>query len=594
MPLPQRISPALIAACAAFVVATVALRRPLGHVGEVEIAWALADPPAVLVGADPPTWADASRAPHAGHRAALGPIALDASQVRPIESLIVGPGPAAAAGDTVRLPLAINQYTGGLPDWPSRLVFALGGAREAVAVLHAAYGLLLVAMVWAVARRHGAIVAGGAAALWLAGDWNFAYYRAVLGGTEVWLVAASLLLAHGLWDRRWGGNGAAPWAIALAVGVGLHAKVTFAGVLVGVGLATLLTRWDRGALGAPGPYPARVRLGAAAIVAALLIPLGVAAVHHAVAVPDAPHLRSHDFVSLQVERLASGWVSPSRAPARESAMNVFAFVMQPLAFFERACGAAPVSPVAAGRLFGWIVVLAGTWLAWRDRDTSPPAAWLRWCSLAVPLSAAALFALNRDIHHLAMLTGLVALWAGLCVDRVAALVTPARSGARGLVCAALLVPWLASGLLAADRTSRITGTCRAPHLQWLGQKRLVELLDYGRVERLLVIDYDLYGAIEQLAPDVEVTHGWGAMSAADDRRAALAALLRAAEGGHYLTVRPSAPTIYGMNPSERDLVRAAERVGLTIEPVTALSDPDGEWARLYRVGPAVEGTAHEP
>ena len=94
----------------------------MGIVGEVAIGWGLERPPQVLVSVDPMLWADGAAERSAGHRA--GP--LIASQVRPLEQLYLG-------GWT--LPLAINQYTSGLPDWPSRLLFLMTDSVQAVQVL---------------------------------------------------------------------------------------------------------------------------------------------------------------------------------------------------------------------------------------------------------------------------------------------------------------------------------------------------------------------------------------------------------------------------------------------------------------------------
>jgi hypothetical protein len=576
MPSP-RTSPALVLAVLLFLGTAVAGLRDMGWVGEVTSSWALPRPPGVLVGVNPPVWSDPSRTPHAGHRIGQS-VALEASQVRPTEVLALG---------DVRLPLAVNRYTGGLPDWPSRALRAATGWVGAAQGLHVLYGVGLVFLCWRVLRLHGAVVGAGAASLWLATDFHFVFYRKVLGGTEVWLLAATLLLARGLWDRRWRGGGMAVWAMALALGMGLHAKLTFAGFLVGAAGATLLTRWDRGPLGAPAPVPARHRWLAAGLVAALLLPLGIAAWHGGL-LPDEPRLRSHDDPALQLHRVLDGLAhfGSAGSPAREQPANLVSFLVQPLSFFVRACGADAVPTIALGRAWGLLLVAAGTALAWRDRrDASQTGALLRWLSIAVPASGLALFLLNRDLHHLAMLTAVLAMWAGLCVDRVAALVSPPRSPARGRAALVLLLPWMSSGIAAALGADALLSTCDAPVISRTGQQAVVDLVRGAPVQRLVVASYDLYGVLEVLAPEVRVDNGWGALSSSSDRRATLVTLLRHAEGGHYLTVRPTAPTIYQMDPSEDDLAGIARDAQVRLAPVGTLEDAAGAWARLYAVTP---------
>jgi hypothetical protein len=88
------------------------------------------------------------------------------------------------------------------------------------------------------------------------------------------------------------------------------------------------------------------------------------------------------------------------------------------------------------------------------------------------------------------------------------------------------------------------------------------------VERLVVTDYEMYGLLETLVPEVEVVHGWGAVS----RRERDLDALRATVGEDaYLSVRPAAPLIYNWR---------AVGVGRRI---AALSDGRENWAELYRV-----------
>lgn len=566
-------SPALALAAILFAVAVTSIRG-FGVVGEVAAAWALDDPPPVVVAVvdGAPVWADPSRAPNAGHRLALGPLTLDAAQARPTASVGLGP---------TRWPLAVNAYTGGLWDWPARALATVGGPGLGQAA-GALLGFGLVVGVWATLRRHGAIVGAGAAALWLATDWNFVFYRRVLGGTEVGLLVGAVLVAAGLWDRRWRGGGLAPWAIALGLAAGLHAKITFVALLSGAVVASLATRWDRGPMGPPVPVPRRTWALAAVIVAAGVAPLVIAALHQGW-VPADPHVRSHDFPGLQAQRLWSGLTrlaTGGDAPSREQAANVASFLLQPLAFFTRACGAAAQPGVSVGRAIGLVIVLVGTAIAWLDRARTDADALLRWCSIAVPVAALTAFLLNRDAHHLAPTTAWMAMWAGLAIDRVAARVTPPRSDARGRLVLALTLPWVVAGVIGARRTDAVLATCTTPTVLAAGQGALVAALA-DTDGPIVTVDYDLYGAVDVLAPGHRWVHGWGAMSRADDRRATFGDLAGLARGGALVVTEPSAPTIYGFSPDDADTRAILAERGLTVARAVAL--PDGD--RIYWLDP---------
>lgn len=571
----RRTAPALILAVVGYLLLAALTMRSPGVVGEVEAAQVLDAPPAVLVQVEPMVWADPTRSPHAGHRLGGDWLSLDASQVRPLESLRVG---------GVALPLAVNSYTGGLPDWPARILHLLTGSRQAVQILHLLLGAGLLVLVWYTARRQRSLVAGGAAVLYLAYDWNFIFYRDVLGGTEVALLAAGVLVVLGLWDRRWRG-GSLWWTIPLGVGLGLHAKLTFAAVLAGLAAAALLTRWDRGPMGPPRPRRRRELLLGLGLVGLLLSPLALTWVHHGLGVPATPHVHSHDFLGLQVRRLFEGLgalATGGHAPSREQPLNLISFLVQPLGFFSRACGAHDV-PLAAGRVWGWALVMAGTALAWIKRDPSPAWALTRFLSLAVPLAGAALFLANRDMHHLASLSALMGLWGGLATARVAALVSPPRSQRRAILSALLMAPWLVSGALAAWHTDAQLAACTAPLIRSDGQQQLVDRLQDEEIERLVFCDYDLYCLLDLRLPEVELINGWGAMSSSTDRRGTLSQLVGQARGAHLLLVRPTAHTIYGIHTSQTDLARLAADAGATLQPVWELEDEEGVWARLYEV-----------
>jgi hypothetical protein len=554
--------------------AMVASMTEMGWVGEVIGDWALTDPPAVLVEATG-TYADPSRTPNAGHRWG-DRVSLDAAQVRPIESIQIG-------GDqtVARLPLMVNSYTGALPDWPSRAIFDVTGSLRAALALHLIAALAIAGGLGAGLRRHGAGVAGGAAAIWLVTDWNFAWYRTVLGGTELALLAASGLLMFAFVDRRWRGAASAPWLVALGIGLGLHAKITFVAPLLAAATATVATRWDRGGLQPPPPVSNRTIVMGIGLIAALLTPAAISMLHTRF-LPDDLHIHSHDFADLQWRRLFTGWTRASFG--REQPVNLYCWWLDPLAFFRRGCDEAP--GVSIGRAMGLAILIFGTFLSWRDRTPREPDALLRWLSIATPLASIGLFALNRDVHHQSQLTMWLAAWGGLAIDRVAATISPPRTITRAACAALLCAPWAVAGLLDATATDATLRRCVPPSVRSSGQQAVVQLLRRHQVDRLMVCDYDLYGALDALAPEVTITNGWGAMSWSNDRDQTLIDLLHSGAGGWYLAVEPSARRIYEYDPGDERIRRLGRDAGVKVEPVESVSDPvAGQWARLFRLWP---------
>lgn len=522
--------------------------RGVGLVGEVAAAWALATPPRVLVDLHPP--AEGLRR--------VGPIEL--RETRPTASLVLG---------SARLPLAVNAYTGGPADWPARAARALTGDWRAGPVVHVALGLLLLALVHRFLRFHATDAAAGAAALVLAADWSFVYYRKVLGGTEVLLQAAGLLVLWALWSRRWRGGVHGTVAVAVGVGLGLLAKLTFGATLAAVALTAWLMRWDRAALKPPEAVNPWVLAG---IPVVLTSPLWGTALLRAG--DPGPHVVSHDTLALQLARLGQP------TPDRETWANLVSFLGNPLSAFAPALGADPEPPLSALRVLALLTLAAGTWLAWRRQDPSPAAALLRFVSVLAPAQTLALFAANRDLHHLAQSTPTWAIWLGLAADRVAGEWAPPRSPLRGVLAALGVLPAVCAGVLQLRGTDAVLATAPRSTFTRAGQEELVGMLRAAGVRRLVTSDYEVYGMIEVLAPEVDTLHTWGAISRGGVDRAAIVGL---AEGGHYLSLRPTAPMIYDWSPRPADLARVTEGTPWRATLVEQLEDREGAWATLYRV-----------
>ncbi|MDP2313384.1 MAG: hypothetical protein Q8P41_10795 [Pseudomonadota bacterium] len=552
---PYRGSIAALSSVVAYFLLVVLTVRGVGLVGEVAVGWALPTPPVVLLTLDPPV----SGAETTG--------LLQAARTRPTERLVIG---------SAQVPLAINAYTGGAADWPARAARALTGSRTAGVVTHVALGALLLLLAHRFLTFHGTRIAAGAAAWVLATDWCFVFYRKVLGGTEILLQAAALLVLWALWSRRWKGGVHGTVAIAIGVGLGLAAKVTFAATLLAYGIAVVLTRWDRPELRPPSRVHPGVLLG---IPMLCVTPLLLANLHQLVL--PLPPIVSHDMLGLQFARLWSGWTGPS--PAREGLTNLLYFFGNPVAFFANAYGAEAVAPVSVLRLVGFAATVAGALLEWRTPAKSSSGALLRFLSLAVPLQVALVSLANRDLHHLAQISVPLALLVGLAADRLAATIAPPRSFVRAVATAVFVSPMVLAGALHLANTDRVVSTVDTPSFTEAGQASLVEMLRAEHVTRLVACDYELYGMLEARAPEVAITHAWGARSRGE---ADGPAILRLASGGWFLAVRASAPMVYNWSPDARKVAVAAAEAGVVATPVASLFRGGSAWATLYRVDPA--------
>jgi hypothetical protein len=533
----------------------------VGVVGEVAASWALESPPRVVVDWQGPLWADYDTG------------WLRASLVRPLERLQIG---------GLSLPLAVNSYTGGPPDWPARLVYALSGSTAMVTGLHVALGGLLMVLVHRFLRFHGTTGSGGIAALVLATDWSFVFYRKVLGGTELLLMAASLLVLWAFWSRRWAGGRLGSPAIAVGVGLGLLAKATFAVSLLAFGLAALLTRGDQPeGRKAPPPTPLWQM---SVVVLVLTSPLWISALDHLGAPASFP---SHDYLGLQLERLVQGLerlLSGERTPARETGDTLAWFLSNPLPWFEAAYGGEAPEGLSFLRLVGWGLGVGGSALEWLRPRKDRAGALLRFVSLYAPLQILLLWLANRDLHHLAQASPTVAIWFALAVNRLAQERLNIRSWGRAMLAFALTLPWMVAGSLQLWRTDAVLASLTAPTFTERGQAELIEGLRSQGVERLAACDYELYGMVEIRAPELEVTHAWAnAAARLGDRGGALEDLLSHAQGGHYLWLRPSAPMIYNLSPSDKQLAAAADAAEVQLEETLTLEDREGPWARLYEV-----------
>jgi hypothetical protein len=565
LPWRRRFPLALLVALLIYLGLAATTARSVGVVGETAIGWGLGRSPAVFVSLEPPLWADGATAPTAADR--KGPLVR--SLVRPIERLELG---------DLRLALAINSYTGGPPDWPAQAVWLLTHSVRAVTVLHVLLGALLLALVHRFVRIHGSDIGAGIAALVLATDWSFLFYKKVLGGTEVLLQAAVLLCLWALWSRRWAGGRHGLTALGVGVGIGLLAKSTFGITLVALGLAALLTRWDRPSL--RPPLPSGLWKPVLAVVA-LTSPLWVTALHHGLGPEPAVQLASHDTSALQWRRVLNA-LSFERAPTREGLGNISAWAGDPLGFLRDAYGAEG-GGWTPWRAVGWVLVGVGALASWRDRHPTPRIALHRFCTVFLVLQVGLLLLVARDLHHLAQAAPTLAIVVGLSVETLAGLRTPVRSPARAGLALLFALPWMGTGAATLAHTDAVVQSIPVPTFTEAGQRELVDMLRRNEVRTLVAADYELYGVLELLAPDIRVEHAWGVV--AREGRAATPQLLRHAADGHLLVVRASAPMVYNLRADAKRLQAAAAEAQVVLDPVDRLSD---DRAVLYRVSAAPE------
>ena len=517
----------------------------MGVVGEVAWSWMVGDPEIHHASALPTH--------------TIGP--LKVASTRPMASLSIGDS---------HWPLAINVYTGGWPDWPARALSPLGiGATQG---LHLLGGAALIALVHRFLRIHATQTAATLGALLLATDWTFMFFRRALGGTELVLTGAVLLCLWALWSRRWGGGRHGLTALALGVGMGLSAKLTFVLSLAALLLTALLMRWDKPRLRPPLPNrwtPACV---------ALLLPLlpSLIAWSHML-VADLPTLSSHDHLSTQLERLSATLTGGPR-PDRETLAALLAWLGDGTSFLSAAWGAEARPWLTPARAVGWLIVVLGVLKAWTHRDPTPRLALTRFCSVFLVIQVFFLWVVARDLHHLAVATPVLMIVAALAIDDWASQFGARISLRRTAVAVLCAVPWVSQGIDSIAQTDGLLASIPRPTVALSVQRAVVEMLQTAQARRVVTMDYESAGALDILAPDIQFQHGWTVVLR--DRTHALDRLMVHATGDHLLVVPSSPPWTYNLRPRAEDLERVAEQVGVAMEEVGRL--PDGG-AVLYAV-----------
>ena len=84
------------------------------------------------------------------------------------------------------------------------------------------------------------------------------------------------------------------------------------------------------------------------------------------------------------------------------------------------------------------------------------------------------------------------------------------------------------------------------------------------------MDYEIYGLLQSLTPEIEVIHGWGAIS--HQRWKAMPQLIKLAAGHHLLVIQATSSLRYNLQPASFQLEEHAQSHGLVLHKIAAWED----------------------
>jgi hypothetical protein len=489
---------------------------PIGIVGEVAASWTKT--PLVIQETTPLTTTVLD---------SFGPFTLRST--RPILSL-------------GSIPIAANIYTSAIPDWPSAILFSIFKSAEVSLLWPSFFGaFFLITVFWLLKSHlnlfHRFLIIG-----LLGSDWIFLFYKKALGGTETLLQLSWLLCIVALFQfqKKEDGSQLLGWGI----GLGIFAKVTFILNLLPIAVAWILIR--------PTRYSLLSILKP--ILLCLFFPILTLILFWDIDII----VRSHDFLSLQWERIVSV-LSMSPSPARENSWNIVLWMLDPLPFFEFAYQTPIQTKHWLLKGIGWIVALVILFSNRKDIR-------LQMITILLFSQVIILGLIAKDLHHLAMATPLFAIWLAMLTQHLSTKKT-----------ILFMLFWLVGNIQILSKSSSTIASVQTPSFTKVNQLNLVALLEKNSVRQLMTMDYEVYGVLEALAPTIEVTHTWAAIS--HERVAALPYLLKQSVGGHLLLLKSSSRMIYNLYPSENQLEYQARILGLKIN----LIENWNEKMSLYQV-----------
>ena len=441
-------------------------------------------------------------------------------------------------------PIWHNVYTASFPDWIHYIWFQATSNTNGIRILQLLFSTALIVQLCMWSKHLLSEKAQWILWLWMMNDWSFLFYKKALGTTEIglqWALMLSVLIL--LQPKRFNTK-----YLAGVIGMGIWCKVTFAlAVLPLLGLLYWIPKEDR------ARYGIHILFGAViGLLPHLLLLYWTSQI-------DIP-VRSHDFWTLQWERILSA-LTGGNTSIREQNWNVWTWLFDPLQFFTKAYGVASIP------WHGWgkIIVYLGALLAgWQLRSN------IQWQRLTWGLFSIVILLIwiAKDLHHLAMATPLLGLWLVYTFDQVSWKAPPL------LVMGGL---WFGTQIWTLTDAPKIINAVETPTFSEMRQQALEDLITQNDdIQRLITMDYEVYGVLEARMTWLPVTHMWPQIST--ERWDALPKILLENKGSHLLVLKSSMPMIYNLQPSEQRLQRIGQEVGVSIERVGHV---DGMW--LYRL-----------
>ena len=169
----------------------------------------------------------------------------------------------------------------------------------------------------------------------------------------------------------------------------------------------------------------------------------------------------------------------------------------------------------------------------------------------------------KDLHHYAMIIPTWVLWVSVIAAHNRTWIT---------------IPFVLSGSLMCLHTDGVLEQINVPTFNASQQNELINMLEEEGVQKIITMDYEVYGVLESMETNIDVHHGWGAIS--HKRYRALPELLTKAENGHLIVLKSSMPMRYNLKPTVLMIEEAAQKKGLQIE----VQNKNNKWTlvRVYR------------
>ena len=429
-------------------------------------------------------------------------------------------------------PILINLYTGGIFDWPTRIVYHLSHSFLSVQILYGFCGFFII---WLTRFIYEDCISKISifASFFLVLHPCFLLYKKILGGTEIALQIALLLMIWGMIQVK-----RESW-LFLGVFCAFFAKWVSI-IPISVCIAFLL-------------YQRRIKSIFIIIVICLSLCLFMYWIH-----TQTPNIiRSHDDFQLQWNRLIDNFFDSQRRPDRENWGNVLYFLSSPMMFFSKAYQAqTPLGHIFSCILtgFGWIFLF----VSWFRNKPSI-------CFLFAIISISLLTLIAKDMHHLAMLLPILSLG-------IAEILQKYKIQTQLMVFGIFFLGYVPNILQGDHQLKSIT----TPTFGWSKQKKIIETLQKHNVQTVITMDYEIYGVVEMLDPDIKIIHTWGAIS--HEGYQALPQILHMAKGSHLLVCESSMPMIYNLHPPKALLLSKARELSLHIQLIDSW-----EGIALYKI-----------